>query len=88
MQTPTEPKCHHCEHHNALPQKAPAHQAGSANHGTLYTCPMHPEIQRSQPDICPIWSQNKTCNNLISQSNFHEAALDKHAKVLEKWVGI
>ena len=23
-----------------------------------------------------LWSQNKTCNNLISQSNFHEAALD------------
>jgi Cu+-exporting ATPase len=29
-------------------------ESAPAPEGTLYTCPMHPEITRSEPDICPI----------------------------------
>jgi Cu+-exporting ATPase len=29
-------------------------QRGAENEGTLYTCPMHPEIRRDQPGSCPI----------------------------------
>jgi len=32
------------------PKSAPAH----APKGTIYTCPMHPEIVRSEPGSCPI----------------------------------
>ena len=29
-------------------------ESGSASRSSLYTCPMHPEIQSEQPDACPI----------------------------------
>ncbi len=46
----------HCEHHQHH-----AHGAGAASHAgrsgapadSGYTCPMHPEVRRDQPDSCP-----------------------------------
>jgi Cu+-exporting ATPase len=34
--------------------EAPAEAAPSAPAGTVYTCPMHPEIRQAGPGICPI----------------------------------
>ncbi|MDE2049170.1 MAG: HAD-IC family P-type ATPase, partial [Betaproteobacteria bacterium] len=45
------PDTHH-HHHHAAPSGAPA--AALAPDGTLYTCPMHPQIRLPQPGHCPI----------------------------------
>jgi Cu+-exporting ATPase len=37
---------HHHQHHPAEPRKAAA--------GTIYTCPMHPQIRQAGPGFCPI----------------------------------
>ena len=34
--------------------EAPAEAAPSAPAGTIYTCPMHPEIRQAGPGSCPI----------------------------------
>ena len=36
------------------PAAAPPAQAGAASAGTMYTCPMHPEIRQHGPGTCPI----------------------------------
>ncbi|PZR71012.1 MAG: copper-transporting ATPase [Chthoniobacterales bacterium] len=40
-----------CEHEGSAQTSASAKSAGG---GTIYTCPMHPEIERDQPGPCPI----------------------------------
>ena len=42
--------CAHHEHHHAAPGTAPA----DAPSGTIWTCPMHPEIRRGGAGQCPI----------------------------------
>ncbi len=39
--------------HGGAAQPAAAAQPGKAAGGVTYTCPMHPEIQRSEPGNCP-----------------------------------
>src|SRR3954468_6756379 len=39
--------CHHAHDHAAVP-------AAAFTPGSLYTCPMHPEIERETPGDCPI----------------------------------
>jgi len=43
------PQPHHQHHGHAAPVAAPA----ALPAGTLYTCPMHPEIRQAQPGSCP-----------------------------------
>lgn len=49
---------HGHEHHNAPPSGQPAPAAPPAEvppaAGTIYTCPMHPEIRQDHPGSCPI----------------------------------
>jgi P-type Cu+ transporter len=80
MQTPTEPKCCHGEHHHTSRQTASSKTTvtqgltGAAPvQGTLYTCPMHPEIERSKPDICP-----KCGMDLEAVFPTQEASVDQH----------
>src|SRR6186713_3158666 len=40
----------HCHHHDQPADPAPP----TARAGTIYTCPMHPQIRRTQPGSCPI----------------------------------
>jgi len=35
----------------------------------IYTCPMHPQIRRSEPGSCPIWRQTKA-NKAVNCSRF------------------
>ena len=41
------PHAHH-QHHHGTPPPAPSEP------GTIYTCPMHPEIRQDHPGHCPI----------------------------------
>jgi len=44
----TDHSCHHHEHgHHAAP-------AEPVKPGTIYTCPMHPQIRQEGPGVCPI----------------------------------
>ncbi|HEX6218160.1 MAG TPA: copper-translocating P-type ATPase [Sphingomicrobium sp.] len=45
-------KCNHHDHHRAHDHAAD--QAQPAAPGTIWTCPMHPEIRRDGPGQCPI----------------------------------
>ncbi|MGZ8211093.1 MAG: copper-transporting P-type ATPase [Burkholderiales bacterium] len=49
---------HHCAHDHAAPEHdathVPRQPVQPAAQGTLYTCPMHPEIVRDAPGSCPI----------------------------------
>jgi Cu+-exporting ATPase len=49
MTTPPPVHPHHHGHH-----AAPAQPESAPGPGTIYTCPMHPQIVRDQPGICPI----------------------------------
>jgi Cu+-exporting ATPase len=40
--------CHHGDH------EPPREPAPAAPPGTIYTCPMHPEIEQVGPGSCPI----------------------------------
>jgi Cu+-exporting ATPase len=40
---------HHAHHHHAAPAVA-----GAVPEGTIWTCPMHPQIRRDAPGSCPI----------------------------------
>jgi Cu+-exporting ATPase len=64
MDTPTHQHHGHSPHHS--PHHAPHHAphqhppaaatppaAGTAPEGTLYTCPMHPEVRQDHPGDCP-----------------------------------
>jgi len=42
---------HHHDHHHGRPPKA---RVAPAPAGTIYTCPMHPEIRQVGPGACPI----------------------------------
>lgn len=44
---------HHHHHHAAHERQAPASSA-DVPQGTVWTCPMHPEIRRDGPGSCPI----------------------------------
>src|SRR4051794_23097491 len=41
----------HAGHAHPIPAKG---QAAAVAEGTIYTCPMHPQIRRPGPGICPI----------------------------------
>ena len=41
---------HHAHHHAAIPPREPAH----VPEGTIWTCPMHPQIRQNGPGQCPI----------------------------------
>lgn len=44
----------HVHHHAPVPDAEPAGAAPAARPaGTVYTCPMHPEIRQDQPGTCP-----------------------------------
>src|SRR5262245_17988559 len=59
MTSPTPEHANHAEHGHAA-HRAPAHGAvvdpkpRTAAPGTVWTCPMHPEIRRDAPGSCPI----------------------------------
>lgn len=38
----------------AFTTKGPVQEQAPAQQGTIYTCPMHPEIRRTEPGTCPI----------------------------------
>jgi Cu+-exporting ATPase len=49
---------HHAQHHHARAHDSahahePRHVAPVAAPGTVYTCPMHPEIRQDHPGNCP-----------------------------------
>jgi Cu+-exporting ATPase len=44
---------HHDHHHHAHGQAPAAPTAGPPQPGTVYTCPMHPEIRQDHPGNCP-----------------------------------
>lgn len=51
----TEEQTHgHCCHAAKSGDAAPSDSAGLASTGAVYTCPMHPQIQRPGPGACPI----------------------------------
>jgi len=39
---------------NRTANPAPSLQSAPVAHGTIFTCPMHPQIRRSEPGSCPI----------------------------------
>src|SRR5580693_5791867 len=41
-------------HLNRTANPAPGLQSPPVAHGTLYTCPMHPQIRRNESGSCPI----------------------------------
>lgn len=43
----------HAPHHHASTAISPAPAASPTAPGTIYTCPMHPEIRQDHPGICP-----------------------------------
>ena len=43
-----------CGKYAADPQRVAAKAAAGAPTGTIYTCPMHPQVRRSAPGSCPI----------------------------------
>ena len=45
---------HHEHHEHHAPTPAATEPASAAPQGTIYTCPMHPEIRRNAPGHCPI----------------------------------
>ena len=45
----TDHSCHHHDHHHH--GHAPV---GPVAPGTIYTCPMHPQIRQEGPGACPI----------------------------------
>lgn len=47
------PHAHHDHHHHAHGQAPAAPAAGPPQPGTVYTCPMHPEIRQDHPGNCP-----------------------------------
>ncbi len=52
-----EHKPHCCAGNSDTAGRSPARQARTtepAPEGTIYTCPMHPQIRRDQPGFCPI----------------------------------
>jgi Cu+-exporting ATPase len=47
---------HHHDHHGHHHHAAPAHReapAGASAEGTVYICPMHPEVRQDHPGHCP-----------------------------------
>ncbi len=46
---------HHAHHHEPVHQQhpAPPTQVAAAAVGTIYTCPMHPEVRQDHPGSCP-----------------------------------
>jgi Cu+-exporting ATPase len=47
------PHAHHDHHHHAHGKSPAAPAAGPVEPGTVYTCPMHPEIRQDHPGNCP-----------------------------------
>ncbi|HEU4621987.1 MAG TPA: copper-translocating P-type ATPase [Burkholderiaceae bacterium] len=45
---------HHQHQHHHAPARPPSPPNEPGSEGTVYTCPMHPEIRQSQPGSCPI----------------------------------
>ncbi|WP_243729530.1 heavy metal-binding domain-containing protein, partial [Pseudomonas aeruginosa] len=43
----------HAPHHHASTAVSPAPAASPTAPGTIYTCPMHPEIRQDHPGTCP-----------------------------------
>ena len=46
---------HHAHHHEPVHQHhhVPPNQVAAAAAGTIYTCPMHPEVRQDHPGSCP-----------------------------------
>jgi Cu+-exporting ATPase len=46
---------HHAHHHQPVHQHhpVPPNQVAAAAAGTIYTCPMHPEVRQDHPGSCP-----------------------------------
>ncbi|HMN57174.1 MAG TPA: copper-translocating P-type ATPase [Ottowia sp.] len=55
----------------ALPQQAPA--------GTIYTCPMHPEIRQDHPGNCPICHMNLVPEGEVTSGHDHDHHHHGHA---------
>ena len=52
---PTLVKDVHCHYSNHAPPRAkPSLDASPVPEGTIYTCPMHPQVRQSGPGFCPI----------------------------------
>lgn len=52
MSQPSEHRFHHQHDSAGVPNGGPA--LDPVRKGVIYTCPMHPEIRRSEPGACPI----------------------------------
>src|SRR6266850_6410222 len=76
-------KEHDCCHH------APAAPATSANAspapGIIYTCPMHPEIERDKPGACPICGMALEPKTISAASPEDDSELTDMTRRL--WIG-
>ncbi|MDP3957885.1 MAG: heavy metal translocating P-type ATPase, partial [bacterium] len=48
----------HHEHHDSREKSVASHAAANTDGQTVYTCPMHPEIKRERPGMCPECGMN------------------------------
>jgi Cu+-exporting ATPase len=74
------------QHEHACYHQAPSIAAHSpAVPGAIYTCPMHPEIERDAPGACPI------CGMALEPKTFSAATLDDDSELTDMtrrlWIG-
>lgn len=69
---------HACCHHEPSP-------AGAAPNGAIYTCPMHPEVERDRPADCPI------CGMALEPKNISAASPEDASELRDMtrrfWIG-
>ena len=66
------------------PAAAPAAAASSAKQGTIYTCPMHPEIRQVGPGSCPICGMALEPAEATLEERPNEELLDMTRRL---WIG-
>src|SRR2546423_15439149 len=71
---------HSCRHHETSTASATPVAAG-----TMYTCPMHPEIERDAPGACPI------CGMALEPKTFSAATVEDDSELTDMtrrlWIG-
>jgi Cu+-exporting ATPase len=74
---------HDCCHHAAASPAPPAN--ASPPSGTIYTCPMHPEIERDKPGACPICGMALEPKTISAASAEDDSELNDMTRRL--WIG-
>ncbi|MEO5611588.1 MAG: copper-translocating P-type ATPase [Sphingomicrobium sp.] len=54
MESKSAGKHDHCHHSSSVRSAVAPHEMEAVDSGTIWTCPMHPQIRRSGPGACPI----------------------------------